>query len=260
MSLSAADLEFALTLADRADSLSMSRFRALDLVIESKPDLTPVTDADKNVEAELRHMITSTFPLDAIIGEEFAQHGDSERTWIIDPIDGTKNFVRGVPVWATLIALRNAQGVGVGVVSSPALGRRWWALLGHGAWVSEGSDIRPLQVSNVGSLADSSFTYSDTVGWDRHQLQRLLSQTWRQRAYGDFWSHCLVAEGAADIAAEPELALYDYAALIPIVQEAGGTVTDFNGSSLPVHDSSAHPAVLTSNSRVHSSVIELLIS
>jgi histidinol-phosphatase len=256
---SESDLALALELADLADSLSIPRYRARDLVVEQKPDLTPVSDADKSVESALRELLQKRLPQDAIIGEEFEQSGSADRTWIIDPIDGTKNFVRGVPVWASLIALRDSHGVGVGVVSAPALNRRWWALRDHGAWVIEGGRPIRIRVSQVAQLADASFAYSDSTGWNDDQLASLVSGTWRQRAYGDFWSHCLVAEGAVDIAAEPALALYDYAALIPIISEAGGAITDFSGDPLPIHDNTAHPGVLTSNSYLQNQLKELLI-
>lgn len=254
----ATDLDLATELADLADSLSMSRFRALDLLVESKPDLTPVTDADRNVERAIRNLISRERPGDSVIGEEFEQTGNSDRTWIIDPIDGTKNFMRGVPVWATLIALRDAQGVGLGMVSCPALGRRWWALRGHGAWLLEGDLVRSLSVSNVSNLSNASMSFSDSRGWIEPALSSVIAATWRQRAYGDFWSHCLVAEGAVDIAAEPTLALYDYAALVPIVVESGGFITDFSGVALPIYDSTAHPGVLTTNGHLHQSSIKLL--
>ncbi len=254
----ATDLDFALGLADLADSLSMPRFRAIDLLVESKPDLSPVTDADRSVERALRDLISRERPGDSVIGEEFEQTGNSDRTWIIDPIDGTKNFMRGVPVWATLIALRDSAGIGLGVTSCPALGRRWWALRGHGAWLSEGDHVRSLSVSTVSDLSNASMSFSDSRGWSEPALSSVIAATWRQRAYGDFWSHCLVAEGAVDIAAEPTLALYDYAALVPIVVESGGCITDFAGDSLPIHDSTAHPGVLSTNGHLHQSSIKLL--
>ena len=256
----ATDLDFALGLADLADSLSMPRFRALDLLVESKPDLTPVTDADRNVELSLRQLITSERPGDGVIGEEFEQTGNSDRTWIIDPIDGTKNFMRGVPVWATLIALRDAEGLGLGIVSCPALGRRWWALRGHGAWLSEGDHVRSLSVSTVSELSNASMSFSDSRGWIEPTLSSVIAATWRQRAYGDFWSHCLVAEGAVDLAGEPTLALYDYAALVPIVSESGGSITQFSGDPLPIFDADAHPSVLSTNDHLLESVIKLLDS
>lgn len=256
------DLALALHLADIADSISMSRFRAGDLKTENKIDLTPVTDADKGVESKLRELIEGQRPADSIIGEEFAQRGSADRTWIIDPIDGTKNFLRGVPVWATLIALRDRDGIGLGVVSAPALNRRWWALRGHGAWIREdgreGNQEFQLRVSEVSDLAQASFSFSDPIGWGESALTSLIDKTWRHRAYGDFWSHCLVAEGAVDIAAEPELALYDYAALVPIVGESGGHISDFLGQTLPINDSDAHPSVLTTNKSLHKIVTELL--
>lgn len=254
------DLELALKLADMADSISMDRFRASDLHTENKIDLTPVTDADRGVETKLREIIERQRPNDSIIGEEFAQRGNAARTWIIDPIDGTKNFLRGVPVWATLIALRDTRGVGLGVVSAPALNRRWWALRGHGAWVRESDRDMRLQASFISNLSDASFSFSDPIGWNPTALNSLVSASWRHRAYGDFWSHCLVAEGAVDIAAEPELALYDYAALIPIVEESGGQITDFQGKPLPINEPDAHPSVLTTNKSIHNLVTELLNS
>jgi histidinol-phosphatase len=230
------DLELALSLADLGDRLAMSRFRATDLVVETKPDLTPVSEADRAVEQALREVLAVERPDDAILGEEFGTAGGSTRRWIIDPIDGTKNYVRGVPVWSVLIALVVDDEVRVGVVSAPALGRRWWAERGAGAWCTDapGSEPRRLRVSGVARLEDASFSYSDSRGWAERGsgsgLQQLLDTTWRQRAYGDFWSHMLVAEGAVDIAAEPQLETYDMAALIPIVEEAGGRLTAYDGS------------------------------
>lgn len=255
-----ADLQLALVLADTADAISMDRFRAHDLQTENKIDLTPVTDADRGVERRLRELLEQERSEDSIIGEEFDQRGSADRTWIIDPIDGTKNFLRGVPVWATLIALRDKDGIGLGVVSAPALNRRWWALRDHGAWIRESDREHRLRTSAVSELSQASFSYSDSVGWNQGALTSLIGATWRHRAYGDFWSHCLVAEGAVDIAAEPELALYDYAALVPIVEESGGRITDFRGTPLPVDCFDAHPSVLTTNNLLHQSVTELLNS
>lgn len=231
----ARDLDLALELADAADRLSMSRYRASDLRIDTKPDSTPVTEADRAVEQALRETLATHRPDDAVIGEEFGSAGSSNRTWILDPIDGTKNYLRGVPVWATLIALRDTDGIAVGVVSSPAMGRRWWASRGGGAFTLDpGSQVpRRLHVSAVASLADASFSYSDSAGWSERgaRLEGLIDATWRQRAYGDFWSHVLVAEGAVDVAAEPSLELYDLAALVPVITEAGGTATGYDGGS-----------------------------
>lgn len=221
------DLTLALAMADEADRLTVGQALRLDLRVETKPDMTPVTEVDQAAERLLRGMIESQRPKDAIVGEEYGGDAVSGRRWILDPIDGTKNYVRRVPVWATLIALADDSGIQVGVVSAPALGRRWWAARGHGAWTTgpESPQPRRIQVSSVASLADASFSFSDHKGWDRRALESLTDRVWRTRAYGDFWSHMLVAEGAIDIAAEVGLALYDFAALVPVVEEAGGRFT-----------------------------------
>jgi len=167
------DLTLAHSLADQADALTLSRFRAHDLVVEKKPDLTEVSDADKSVELGLRSILRRERPSDGVIGEEFAQTSGSGRTWIIDPIDGTKNYVRGVPVWATLIALRDDSGIGLGLVSAPALGRRWWALRGHGAWTRESflntGVARQIRVSGVSEISHASVSTSDPTGWNKSQ-------------------------------------------------------------------------------------------
>jgi len=226
------DLALAIALADIADSITLARFGAADLVVEAKPDLTPVSDADRAVEQALRQRLASGRPGDAVCGEEFGSAGSSSRRWVIDPIDGTKNFVRNVPVWATLIGLLDGDDAVVGVVSAPALGRRWWAHRGGGAWASWlGGAPRALAVSQVSQLADASLSYASLSGWAgrREALVALAEQVWRSRAYGDFWSYMLVAEGAVDLAAEPELSLWDIAALAPIVTEAGGRFTGLDG-------------------------------
>lgn len=253
------DLAVALALADAADEVTMRRFLALDLVVETKPDLTPVSDADREVEQVLRERLASVRPDDAVLGEEYG--GDAAppsqgRRWIIDPVDGTKNYVRGVPVWSTLIALAVDDVITVGVVTAPALQRRWWAQRGSGAWTTFNTGPeRRLEVSRVGGLGDASLSYSDEAGWgDRADtFAALRNQVWRTRAYGDFWSHVLVAEGAVDVAIEPELSLWDLAALVPIVEEAGGRVTGFNGEPA----AQAFCAV-TSNGVLHPAVISAL--
>ena len=232
------DLRLAHVLADDADSLTTARFKALDLHVMSKPDLTPVTDADQAVEESIRRTLSRVRSRDAITGEEQGSTGNSQRRWIVDPIDGTKNFVRGVPVWATLISLVVDDEVVVGVVSAPQLQRRWWASAGGGAWTGKSLlKATRMQVSDVRRLEDASFSYSSLSGWeDRDRLEDVLSlmrRCWRTRAYGDFWSYMLVAEGAVDIAAEPELEVYDMAALDVIVREAGGSFSSLDGSAGP---------------------------
>ncbi len=232
------DLRLAHLLADDADSLTMSRFRALDLRVETKPDDTPVTDADRRVEEVLRSTLSRARARDAVVGEEFAPSGWGPRRWVIDPIDGTKNFLRGVPVWATLIGLVVDGEAVVGVVSAPSLSRRWWAARGTGAWVGKSlAKATRCTVSGVADLKDASLSYSSLDEWDavgkKKAFLSLLGDCWRTRAYGDFWSYVLLAEGAVDIAAEPDLALHDMAALVPIVTEAGGRFTDVEGTPGP---------------------------
>jgi histidinol-phosphatase len=254
----AADLGLALQLADAADAITTARFGAADLVVDAKPDLTPVSDADTAVERAIRDVLERERPGDAVSGEEFGSAGTGSRRWVLDPIDGTKNFVRNVPVWATLIALLDGDDAVVGVVSAPALGRRWWATRGSGAWASVfGAEPRRLAVSQVGSLADASLSYASLAGWTRLGLQdafvALADRVWRSRAYGDFWSYMLVAEGAVDIAAEPELSLWDMAALAPIVTEAGGRFTGLDGAD-GVHSGNA----AASNGVLHDDLLAAL--
>ena len=253
----AEELAFALSLADRADAISLDRYRAIDLEITTKPDNTPVTDADRAVEEAIREMIEETYPADKIVGEEFGDSrisdGDLNRYWVIDPIDGTKNFLRGVPTWATLIALVVEGKVVTSVVSSPALYRRWYATRGGGAFLSEnGLTPRPLAVSAVQSLSDASIAYSDFQGWGarRGAFENLLDSAWRTRGLGDFWSHMLVAEGAVDAAIEPSLALWDMAALDLIVTEAGGRFTSLDGVDGPFGANA-----VSTNSKIHSQVL-----
>ncbi|MGH3414304.1 MAG: inositol monophosphatase family protein [Marmoricola sp.] len=228
------DLRLAHVLADDADSVATTRFRALDLHVMTKPDLTPVTDADQAVEDGIRRTLGRVRSRDAVIGEEQGSSGHSQRRWVVDPIDGTKNFVRGVPVWATLIGLMVDDEVVVGVVSAPLLNRRWWAMKDGGAWTGK-SLLRAAacQVSDVSRIEDASLSYSSLGGWEaRDRLDDFLAlsrRCWRTRAYGDFWSYMLLAEGAVDIAAEPRLQLHDMAALDVVVREAGGMFTSLEG-------------------------------
>ncbi|MFL6107786.1 MAG: histidinol-phosphatase [Marmoricola sp.] len=252
------DLRLAHVLADDADALSMARFKALDLHVMTKPDLTPVTDADQAVEEGIRRTLSRARSRDAVLGEEQGSAGHSQRRWVIDPIDGTKNFVRGVPVWATLIALMVDDEVVVGVVSAPALNRRWWAMKDGGAWTGT-SLLRAsaIQVSDVSRIEDASLSYASLGGWeDRDRLDDFLAlsrRCWRTRAYGDFWSYMLVAEGAVDLAAEPELELYDMAALDVIVREAGGIFTSLDGEPGPVGGNA-----LASNGKLHDQALAFL--
>lgn len=246
-----ADLALALSLADAADAITLGRFRALDLHVESKPDTTPVSDADLAVEAALRSLLSEARPDDGILGEESGTTNPAApRRWIIDPIDGTKGFVRGVPVWASLIALESDGEVVVGVASAPALGQRWWAASGAGAFANG----RPISVSSVAALGDASMSYSSLTGWrERGRLEAFLgltSEVRRTRAFGDFWSHLLVAEGAVDIAAEPEVSLWDLAALDVIVREAGGRFTSLEGVAGP-----AGGSAVTTNGLLHEAVL-----
>ncbi|MDO5366252.1 histidinol-phosphatase [Kocuria sp.] len=252
------DLRLAHILADSVDGLTMRRFKAQDLHVETKPDLTPVTDADREAESVIRSQLGRVRNRDAVIGEEFGTSGSGSRKWVIDPIDGTKNFVRGVPVWATLIGLIEDDQVVAGVVSAPALNRRWWAALGSGAFTGRSlSQATRLSVSSVNQLSDASLSYSSLTGWRdlgvRDQFIELTDSVWRTRAYGDFWSYCLVAEGAVDIACEPELNLYDMAALVPIVTEAGGRFTSLKGQDGPFGANA-----IASNGVLHDAALDIL--
>jgi histidinol-phosphatase len=245
------DLEFALLLADAADRISLDRFRALDLRVETKPDRTPVTDADRAVEFELRNLIAMHRPQDAVIGEEFENTASAERNWIIDPIDGTANYLRGVPVWASLIALRIDGVIVLSVVSAPALGRRWWAERENGAFTKDiDGSVRTCQVSEVREIKDASISFNSIRQWDQagllEPLIELTREVWRDRAYGDFLSYMYLAEGLLDMVSEHDLKIYDIAALVPIVEEAGGKF-----SALDSELSDTTSSVLASNGHLH---------
>ena len=266
------DLALAHALADLADAISLDRYQAQDLVITTKPDNTPVTDADRAVETAIREALATHRQTDGLVGEEFgSDKGTSGRYWVIDPIDGTKNFMRGVPTWATLIALVQVDQSGVeevivGIASAPALARRWSAAKGHGAFVrfnsgsidelsdefDESSNEKKISVSKVAALTDASISYSDFIGWGARlePFQKMLANAWRTRGIGDFWSHMLVAEGAVDVAIEPSLALWDMAALDIIVREAGGTFTNTAGQNGPFGGSG-----VSTNGVLHNAVI-----
>jgi histidinol-phosphatase len=252
------DLSLALELADTADALTIGRYLASDLAVETKPDLTPVTEADRAVERAVRDALGSARPSDGVVGEEYGSSGGGSRRWIVDPIDGTKNYVRGVPVWATLLALEVDGELTVGVVSAPALGRRWWASRGGGAFGSatSASVERRLRVSGVGSLDDAMLCYSDFGEWPGGGVDALLElgrRCWRTRGFGDFWSYMLVADGAAEIACEPVVSLWDLAALQVIVEEAGGTFTDLGG----VRTASGGDAIAT-NGLLHEAALSVI--
>ncbi len=259
MTAVAEDLELALLLAVRADDITAARFGALDLRIDHKPDLTPVTDADEAVEADLRDVLARERPGDAILGEEQGGAPTVDgRQWVIDPIDGTKNFVRGVPLWASLIALLDDGVPIVGVISAPALNRRWWAGAGIGSYAAVGDGpARRLSVSAVPDLGSASLSFSSLSGWaDRGLREKFVALTdavWRVRAFGDFYSYCLLAEGAVDIAAEPEVKLWDLAPLDVLVREAGGTFTNLDGVPGP-HGGSA----VATNGLLHQAVLDAL--
>jgi histidinol-phosphatase len=254
------DLRLAHVLGDQADSITMQRFKALDLKVETKPDMTPVSDADKAVEELIRTTLGRARPRDAVIGEEFGTTtgtggGTSRRRWVIDPIDGTKNFVRGVPVWATLIALMEDNEVVVGLVSAPAIGRRWWASKGAGTYTGRSlSSASRCRVSRVATVEHASLSYSSIVSWEEHgyldAFLDLSRRCWRTRAYGDFWSYMMVAEGSVDMAAEPEVSVWDLAAVAVIVEEAGGRFSNLEGRPGPAGGSAA-----ASNGHLHDELL-----
>ena len=252
------DLALALTLAGEADLIAMNRYRAQDLDIQLKPDRTQVTDGDKRVEQMVRSQLASARPGDSLLGEEFGISGSSNRQWIVDPIDGTSNFVRGVPIWGLLLALVIDGVPQLGVVSAPALGRRWWGSTGHGAWLQEaGGEPRRLHVSGVDDLADASLSYNSIKHWDgAGRLDNLITLTravGRARAFGDLWPYMMLAEGAVDIVGEYDLKPWDIAALVPVVREAGGTFTSLAGG-----DPLSSDGVLATNGLVHASVLDTL--
>jgi len=253
------DLALALELADLADEITLARFRADDLVVETKPDLTPVSEADRAVEQAMRERLADERPGDSIVGEEYGAVAGGARRWIVDPIDGTKGYVRGMPVWATLLALEESGSTTAGVVSAPALGRRWWAARGTGAFTLDGpgGEPRRLRVSGVRELADAQLCFGGLEDW--HKLGRmdalleLGSRCWRTRGFGDFWQYMLVAEGAAELCCDPLVSLWDLAAPRVIVEEAGGRFTDLTWSARP-----AGASGLASNGLLHDAARAIL--
>ncbi len=254
------DLVLALTLADLADAITLDRAGAADLQVDRKPDRTPVTDADLAVEDAIRTVLAAQRPRDAVLGEErggpTGEHAG--RIWLLDPIDGTKNFLRGVPVWATLIALVEHGQPVVGVISAPALRRRWWAAAGAGSHTRDmDGSTRAITVSGVSDLADAYVSTTHLGTWveyhSRESYLALVDACWENRAFGDFWQHCLVAEGAIDLAAEPIVNPWDVAAAQILVEQAGGRFTDLTGA--PRYDSGT---ALSSNGLLHDAALALL--
>ena len=248
-----ADLTLAHELCDGADAITIARFRAGDLRVETKPDLTPVSEADRAVEELIRSRLAIERPDDAILGEELGVSGTGDRRWIIDPIDGTKSYVRGIPVWATLLALEVDGEPVLGVVSAPALGRRWWAARGEGAF----ADGEPIHASGVRAVEDSLLCLANIRHWEEVGLAdavlSLERRAWRSVGYGDFWGHVLVAEGSAEMMLEPDLAYWDVAALRPIVEEAGGRCSARTGGP-PIGPGGC----ITTNAHLHDEVLALL--
>ena len=242
-----ADLAFASTLADAADAVTLSRFRASDLRVETKPDLSPVSEADRAAEETIRSLVASSGRGEGVLGEELGDDGAAAR-WIVDPIDGTANYVRGIPVWATLLALERDGEVVVSLVSAPALGHRWWAARGEGAF----ADGSRCQVSAVSRVEDATVSLTSArrmpAGWSE-----LVERAWANRGYGDFWQHCLVAEGAVDVACDRVMNVWDYAPVQLIVEEAGGRCTTFEGGA-----PSPGSSFVATNGRLHDDVVSLL--
>ncbi len=252
------DLALALRLADAADAVAMERFDAADLRIDTKPDRTHVTEADLATERAIRQILDAERPGDSILGEEYGTSGDTARRWVIDPIDGTHNYMRGIPVWATLIALTVDGVPQVGVVSQPAIGRRWWAAVGHGAWTTTATgDTRRIHVSRIDEVAASSISFQSIEQWDDVDLvptlEKLSRAVWRDRAYGDALPYMWLAEGRLELVAEFGVKEYDIAAIAPIVREAGGRFTAFDGSDRLDAESS-----LATNGILHDAFLRLL--
>jgi histidinol-phosphatase len=245
------DLELALELADAADAITMKHFQSTSLQVRTKIDMTPVSEADEAVERMIRAKLASERPDDGIVGEEFGVSGDATRRWIIDPIDGTKNYVRGVPVFATLIGLENDGRIVAGVVSAPAMQRRWWAARGEGAFCNG----KKMRVSRIARLEDAHVTYDSITDFDQHggtvRFLALVRRCARSRGFGDFWAHMLVAEGAVEIAIEPAVAAWDMAAVQVIVEEAGGCFSDMRGNE---HFDGG--SAISTNGTLHTTVLE----
>ena len=243
------DLTFAISLADVADAITLPRFRSVDLVVEEKPDRSPVTDADRAAETAIRDAVAASGRNEAVLGEEFGSDGSKDRRWIVDPIDGTTSYLRGIPIWATLFALEVDGAVEIALVSAPALGRRWWARRGGGAF----ADGRPCRVSRIRRVEDAAVSTTSQrrmpPGWST-----IVARAWANRGLGDFWHHCLVGEGSLDVATDgPYMRVWDYSAVKLIVEEAGGRSTQLDGV-----EPEDRGSLLSTNGLLHSEVIGLL--
>lgn len=252
------DLALALRIADAADAVSMAQFDSADLEIRTKADASFVTDADLATERAIRSLLADERPADGILGEEYGTTGDATRQWVIDPIDGTSNYLKGIPMWATLIALVIDGVPRVGVVSQPALGRRWWGATGLGAWTNGPSGSpRRIAVSGVDAVSDASVSFQSIAQWDAEgrsdALLRLSRSVWRDRGYGDAWPYMLLAEGRLELVAEFDVKEYDIAAHVPIIMEAGGRFTDIDG-----RDSIASRSSLATNGLLHDAFVALV--
>jgi histidinol-phosphatase len=245
------ELAFASELADEADGLALEVF-GRSFEVQRKADRSPVTEADLRIEALIRERLAERFPDDAVLGEEEGLDGSSSRVWVVDPIDGTKNFAAHIPVWGTLIALLSDGDPVLGVASAPAIGERYAAARGLGAALNGD----PIRVSGHTELSESLVSCSSLKEWlegpRAEGFSRLMRGAGRSRGFGDFWGHALVARGAADVMIEDALRTWDWAAVAAIVREAGGTVTQMDGSALADHGS-----VLTTNGALHETVLEL---
>lgn len=252
------DLALALRIADAADAVSMAQFDSADLEIRTKADASFVTDADLATERAIRSLLADERPADGILGEEYGTTGDATRQWVIDPIDGTSNYLKGIPMWATLIALVIDGVPRVGVVSQPALGRRWWGATGLGAWTNGPSGSpRRIAVSGVDAVSDASVSFQSIAQWDAEgrsdALLRLSRSVWRDRGYGDAWPYMLLAEGRLELVAEFDVKEYDIAAHVPIIMEAGGRFTDIDG-----RDSIASRSSMATNGVLHDAFVALV--
>lgn len=249
---------FALEVAEEADAVAMEHFTGR-LTISEKPDHTLVTQADTDVESLLRERISAAYPSHGILGEEFGvESGDGETRWIIDPIDGTHNYVRGIPIWSTLIAVERAGELLAAVASAPALGYRWHASLGGGAarQARDGRD-EPIRVSAVRDLAEAQIVYSSLRAMERaglgSALRSVIDDAWRDRGLGDFWGYMLVAQGSAEVMVETGVQAWDLAAPALIVMEAGGRFSRISGE--PGYDG---PDALATNGELHETLVRIL--